>query len=163
MQIHDLLRKVVRFYRLVRASDDFKKLKYGSSFIVGTNCLIYPSQFISFGNNTAIGRDVIISTSKSGRSPIQIGDHVMIAQRVMIIGGNHEISQIDVPMDTQGEGKQGPITIEDDVWIGAGSIILTGITIGKGAVVGAGSVVTKSVEPYSIVAGNPARLIGKRI
>jgi len=86
----------------------------------------------------------------------------MIAERVMIIGGNHEFSRLDIPMDMQGEGKQGKIVIEDDVWIGAGSIILTGITIGEGSIIGAGSIVTKSIQPYSIVAGNPAKVIRMR-
>lgn len=162
MSIKNLLKKSVRLYRFVAACDNFRQLKHGSSFIVGKNCSIYPSRFISFGNNTSISRNVTISTSVSGRSPITIGSYVMIAERVMIIGGNHEFSRLDVPMEQQGEGKQGPIIIEDDVWIGAGSIILTGVTIGKGSIVGSGTVVTKSVEPYSIVAGNPAKLIRKR-
>lgn len=58
---------------------------------------------------------------------------------------------------------QGDIIIDDDVWIGAGAIILTGVTIGKGSVIAAGSIVTKDVEPYTIVGGNPAKLIKKRV
>jgi acetyltransferase-like isoleucine patch superfamily enzyme len=156
------LRKVVRFVRFIRACDNILNLKYGTNFIIGSNCLIYPCKFIKIGDNTAIGRNVTISTSESGRSPIRIGSNVMIAERVMIIGGNHEFSRVDIPMEKQGEGKQGSIIIEDDVWIGAGSIILTGSTIGKGTIIGAGSIVTKSIEPFSIVAGNPAKLIRKR-
>ncbi|VVS91972.1 DapH/DapD/GlmU-related protein [Desulfoluna spongiiphila] len=62
----------------------------------------------------------------------------------------------------QGEGKQGAITIEDDVWIGAGAIILAGVTVGKGCVIGAGSVVTKDVPEYCVAAGNPARVVKQR-
>ena len=62
----------------------------------------------------------------------------------------------------QGFTEVDPIVIEDDVWIGARVIILKGVTIGKGSIIGAGSVVTKDVEPYSIVGGNPAKLIRKR-
>ena len=86
----------------------------------------------------------------------------MLAQRAMIIGGNHEFSDREMHIRLQGEGKQGPIIIEEDVWIGAGAIILSGVTIGKGAIVSAGAVVTKSVESFNIVAGTPARTIGVR-
>ncbi len=86
----------------------------------------------------------------------------MIAQRTMIIGGNHEFADTSVPMRLQGEGKQGEIVVENDVWIGAGSIILSGVTIGHGAVIAAGAVVTKSVAPQTIVGGNPAKVLGTR-
>ena len=114
------------------------------------------------GDNVFIGRNCSITTSASGRSPLSIGNNVMLPERVQIIGGNHAFDRIDIPISQQGEGKQGAITIEDDVWIGASAIVLTGVTIGKGSVVAAGSVVTKDVEPYSIVAGNPARFIKSR-
>ncbi|QFT08590.1 Putative acetyltransferase [Vibrio sp. THAF190c] len=104
----------------------------------------------------------MISSSRSGLSPIKLGNNVMVAQNVQIIGGNHAFNRTDLPMMFQGEGKQGPIVIENDVWLGASCIILTGVTIGEGAIIAAGSVVTKSVEPYSIVGGNPAKLIKKR-
>lgn len=114
------------------------------------------------GDNVFIGRNCSVTTSSSGRSPIRIGNNVMLAERVQIIGGNHAFDRTNIPINQQGEGKQGAITIEDDVWIGASAIVLTGVKIGKGSVVAAGSVVTKSVEPYFIVGGNPAKLIKKR-
>lgn len=159
----NLLKKIIRYIRILRACDNVSSLKRGKNFLVGPNCQVYPCRYISFGDNSFLGRNVTISTSASGRSPIVIGNDVMLAERVMIIGGNHEISRTDIPMNRQGEGKQGSIVIEDDVWIGAGSIILSGVTIGKGSVVGAGAIVTKSIPKYSIAVGNPARVIKNRI
>lgn len=158
----NLLKKFIRYIRFFLACDNINSLKRGKNLIVGPNCKLYPCKYISIGNNLFVGRNVTISTSESGRSPIKIGNDVMLAERVMIIGGNHEILRTDIPINEQGEGKQGEIIIEDDVWIGAGSIILTGITIGKGTVIGAGSVVTKSIPEYSIAVGNPVRVIKNR-
>jgi len=76
----------------------------------------------------------------------------MIGPNVSIPGANHNFDSIDVPMNMQGNTIKGTI-IEDDVWIGANSVILDGIAIGKGSVIRAGSVVAKDVEPYSIVGG----------
>lgn len=100
----------------------------------------------------------MISTSNSGSSRISIGQDVMLNQDVMLTGGNHNIQLVSTSMDKLGEGKQGAISIGNDVWIGARSIVLTGVTIGDGA----GSVVTKSVPSNTIVAGNPAKIIGMR-
>ena len=86
----------------------------------------------------------------------------MIAPHVMLAGGSHNFSDTNVPMKLQGHKAKG-IVLEDDVWIGANSVILDGVRIGKGAIVGAGAVVTKAIEPYAIVGGNPARTIGHRI
>lgn len=115
---------------------------------------------IHFMDNIFISSNTSITTNEYSR--VTIGNYVMIAHNVLIIGGNHDISRKDIPMMLLDKGKQGDITIEDDVWIGAGSIILTGVTIGKGSVIGAGSVVTKSIPEYSIAAGNPAVVIKKR-
>jgi len=130
---------------------------------IGKHVDINPIREVSFGKNVSISKNTSITTSSNGKSKIYIGDDVMIGHNVLIIGGNHNISRRDIPMNQQGEGKDGPIIIENDVWIGAGSIILTGVTVKQGSVIGAGSVVTKDVPAYSIVAGNPAKLIKKRL
>jgi maltose O-acetyltransferase len=91
---------------------------------------------------------------------IEIGNDVMLGPKVVIWGRDHGFRKNEI-MRTQPRMKQ-KIIIMDDVWIGAGAIILKGVTIGTGAVVAAGAVVTKDVEPYSIVAGVPAKKIGER-
>ncbi len=78
---------------------------------------------------------------------------------VVMIGENHQSAKRDVPMRLQGYKKFPPIRIEDDVWIGARVIVLPGVSIGKGAIIGAGAVVTKDVPAYAICVGNPARVI----
>ncbi len=155
------LKLIVRFIRMLFATN-FKSVKRGKNLAIAPGVKIYPSKFISFGNNVMVGRDVIISTSQSGGSPISIGDNVMIAHRTLIIGGNHEYSRTDIPINQQGEGRQAPIIIKEDVWIGANCIILSGITIGKGSIIGSGTVLTKSVPEYSIVVGNPGKVVKSR-
>ena len=82
---------------------------------------------------------------------------------VIIFSRNHNFKEKHKLIHEQGYTGQCTVIIEDDVWIGARVIILPGKIIGKGAVIGAGSVVTKDVAPYSVVAGNPARKISNRI
>jgi maltose O-acetyltransferase len=86
----------------------------------------------------------------------------MMGPRVTILTQNHAFSDPERPMNEQGAAEVAPVTIEDDVWIGMATIILPGVTIGTGAVVGAGSVVTRSIPPYAVSAGNPARVIRDR-
>jgi acetyltransferase-like isoleucine patch superfamily enzyme len=96
-----------------------------------------------------------------GHAGIRIGRDVLLANDVQIICGNHTFSRRDVPIRAQPpEGK--PIIIEDDVWLGASAIVLGGVTVGQGSVVGAGSVVTHSLPPYSIARGVPAQVVGVR-
>jgi acetyltransferase-like isoleucine patch superfamily enzyme len=92
---------------------------------------------------------------------LTIGDDVSIAHSVSILTTNHNYADLDLPIRDQGVQERAT-TISDDVWIGCGSRILAGVTIGKGAVVAAGAVVTKDVEPYAVVGGVPARQIGSR-
>jgi acetyltransferase-like isoleucine patch superfamily enzyme len=92
---------------------------------------------------------------------ITIGDDVLIGPYVLIHSGNHRFDDLSVPIRLQGH-LQASIHIEDDVWIGAHAVILKGVTIGRGAVVAAGAVVNRDVEPYTIVAGVPAKKIGER-
>ena len=91
---------------------------------------------------------------------VSIGSHTLIAPQVFITDHSHRTSA-NVPIDAQGITSKA-VAIGEDVWIGTKSVILAGVTIGDGAVVGASSVVTHDVEPFAIVAGAPARLIGRR-
>lgn len=111
----------------------------------------------SVGKGVYFPSDLIITQNLvDDQAKIILGDRVSIAPRVMLLALSHpNASAIRSSIDT----SKHTITICNDVWVGAGAIILNGITIGEGAVVGAGSVVTKDVEPYTIVAGNPAKKI----
>jgi len=86
----------------------------------------------------------------------------MISPRVSIYAENHVFDSTEDTIKSQGV-KRKTVVIEDDCWIAANSIILAGVTIGKGSVVAAGSVVSKDVPPYSVVAGVPARIIKSRL
>lgn len=89
----------------------------------------------------------------------------MFGPGVHIHGGNHKIDEIGRLLKHTSQKKQGDdkqVTIEDDCWIGANTIILSGVTVGKGSVVGAGSVVTKDIAPYSIYTGAPERKVRQR-
>lgn len=107
---------------------------------------------ILIGNHSLIGlRSTLIG-------PLQIGNHVIVAQNVVLSGLNHQYTDLTIPIQQQGVSTK-QIVIEDDVWIGANSVITAGVKIGVHSIVGGGSVVTKDVPPYSIVAGNPAKII----
>jgi len=158
------IKKFRYLFKYYLGIDKYGKIKtLYKNLKIGKNVVISPINQVEFGDDIHISSNVYIMTSSNNNSTIKIGNDVMIANNVMIIGGNHDISRVDIPMRLQGEGKQGHIIIDDDVWIGAGSIILTGVKIGKGSVVGAGSVVTKDVQDYTIVAGNPAKVIKTRL
>lgn len=94
---------------------------------------------------------------------VKIGKYVMIAPHVMIAGGNHGTKDLSIPMMFQSNESKGGVIIDDDVWIGANCVILDGVTISKGAIIAAGSVVTKNILEYEIVAGNPAKAINNRL
>lgn len=113
------------------------------------------SKNISLGNESSIGDYSYIS------GEVCIGNHVMIAPRCVFIAMNHRFSSEYPFQEIEGEKKK--IVIGDNVWIGYGAMILAGVKVGNGSIIAAGSVVTKDVEPYSVVGGVPARLIKKRI
>jgi acetyltransferase-like isoleucine patch superfamily enzyme len=95
---------------------------------------------------------------------IRLGNAVLIAPGVMLVPSNHAFARLDVPILHQGfMASKGGIIIEDDVWIGANSVILDGVTIGRGAIIGAGSVVNRSVPANEIWAGTPAVFLRSRV
>jgi acetyltransferase-like isoleucine patch superfamily enzyme len=117
---------------------------------------------IDVGDYVSINRNPIFLAT---RSHIIIGNRVMFGYNVIIIGGNHNTSVVGKFMvDVQEKRPQDDqdVTIEDDVWVGSGAIILKSVRIGRGSIIGAGAVVNKSVLPYSIIAGVPGKRISIR-
>src|SRR5690606_29379537 len=96
------------------------------------------------------------------RGPVSIGDDVMMGPDVVIITSNHNFSNTDTVMRSQGHLPSQRVIIGNDVWIGVRVIILPGVSIGNGVIIGAGAVVTKDVPDFAIVAGNPAKFIRYR-
>ncbi|WP_316929397.1 acyltransferase [Niabella soli] len=113
-------------------------------------------------NNTVgavrIGSNSIIGLSNVVIGPVTVGNNVLFAQHVVLSGLNHNFQDVTIAPVQQGI-TTGEIIVEDDVWIGANATITAGIRIGRHAVIGAGSVVTKDVPPYSVVVGNPGKII----
>lgn len=127
------------------------RLQQGAVVYMGTE--IRHPRGIVIGCYTTIGHNCILD----GRGGLHIGDRANLSSEVMIWTVQHD------PQSPTFEVVSGPVVIEDYVWISSRAIILPGVTIGNGAVVAAGAVVTKSVEPFTIVGGVPAKIIGKRI
>lgn len=122
------------------------------------NCVLRSSTgYIHIGKYVSLNRSGIIL----GAGGVVIGNYVRIGPRVNILSNNHVFTSRSIPIMKQGKSLK-KIVIEDDVWIGANVTIVPGVTIKKGAVVGAGTVVTQNIDKYHIMAGVPARVIGTR-
>lgn len=126
-------------------------LQLGVDSSIHMGCFI-TGHFIEIGSNTVINR----FTYLDGRVPLKIGNNVNISH------GTHIQTLTHDPQNPDFICQCNPVVIEDHVWIGARAIILPGVTIGEGAVIGAGSVVTKNVPPYTIAVGSPARVVKDR-
>jgi acetyltransferase-like isoleucine patch superfamily enzyme len=111
-----------------------------------------------------IGKDVFMGEGMYISAEVDIGDRVMFGPQCMILGGDHiferlgEFTRYIKPLNNENIKK---IVIEEDVWIGARVSILKGVRIGKGAVIGAGSIVNKNLPPYCVSAGNPCKIVRK--
>ncbi|WP_394707686.1 acyltransferase [uncultured Bacteroides sp.] len=143
-------------YRSVRMDlPPFKRFSLGTySVVEDYSCLNNAVGDLIIGNYTRIGlRNTIIG-------PVNIGNHVNLAQNVTVTALNHNFENVELRIDEQGITTS-PVTIEDDVWVGANAVILPGVTLGKHSVVAAGSIVSHSIPPYSVCAGTPARIIKK--
>lgn len=135
-----------------------KSLKYsgGKLYLCPNSIICYPYR-ISIGYNCFINRNVYITA----RADITIGSNVLIGPGVVINSGMHHYDDPNTIIRDQGHRIQ-PITIGNDVWLGANSVIMPGVTIGDGCIIGAGAIVTKSIPPYSVAVGIPAKVIKKR-
>ena len=147
--------KVVGFipsHYLIRFFYRISGIKIGKGSTIHMGAVFYNSRNIEIGADTIVGERAVLD----GRDKLIIGNHVDIASEVIIYNGQHDIN------DESFKAVFAPVLIEDYVFIGPRAIILPGITIKKGAVVGAGAVVTKDVEEFKVVGGVPAKEIGER-
>lgn len=147
-------------YNLLRPSDkgnqqDIMNKLLGS---VGVNYEIRPPFYCDYGFNISIGENFFanFNTVFIDCSRIVIGNNVMFGPNCCIDGAGHPTDSI---RRNAGFEYAYPITIEDDVWLGSGVHIMPGVTIGRGCVIGAGSIVTKDIPPYSLAVGNPCHVI----
>jgi maltose O-acetyltransferase len=142
----------------------FSKIRYfllknfiksaGDHLTIESNVFLGDGRDIEFGSHIQINEDCWIRN-------VRIESYSMIGPRVMILNYGHNTSGTE-PMIFQGIRKYDQTIIEENVWIGASAIVMPGVRIGTGSIIGAGSVVTKNVEPNSVVGGNPAKLIKTR-
>lgn len=130
-----------------------------NNFVLGNDSTIEDFTTINNGvGDVLIGDRVRIGMSNVLIGPVTIGNDVMLAQNIVLSGLNHGYEDINIVPHKQPVTKK-KITLEDEVWIGANSVVVAGVTIGKHSVIAAGSVVTKNIPPYSVAVGNPARVI----
>jgi len=131
----------------------------GEDVIIGRHSAIQAKNgSIQIGKKTNIGPQCVISANNS----VTLGEELLIGAFCYIGGGLYHSERTDIPMVRQGMYSKGPLIIEDDVWLGAGSIVLDGIHVGRGCIVGAGSVVTRNLPEYSVAVGTPAKVIRER-
>lgn len=136
----------------------------GKRVHLGANCRLWAPSGILIGDDAYLGKDVHIETNAV------IGRYCLVANRVAFVGRHdHDFRIVGIPVrfspwvgDCGATNASEAVVVEDDVWIGFGSTVLSGVRIGRGSIVAACSVVVRDVPPYSIVAGVPARVIGSR-
>lgn len=128
----------------------------GSGIIVKPHAYVGRAVGLRLGDRAELGRNARID------QPVTIGDNVLMGPDVVILTVLHGFEDPDVPIYMQGKQETRPVVIGNDVWIGMRVIILPGVTVGDGAVLGAGAVVTKDVPAWAVVGGNPADVIRMR-
>jgi len=134
--------------RIMASAGKHINIERGASFTENT----------SIGSNSCIGINYRIQEGK-----VVIGNNVLMGPDVLIFTTNHESARTDIPICMQGNTESKPVVIEDDVWIGARVIILPGVTVRRGCIVGAGTVLTKTFPEYSVIAGNPGKVVKNRL
>lgn len=155
--------------KVVYLVKDDKALMISNGVYIGANSVIsvrdenfvgaFKNSYLSIGENTYIGEN---NNIRASGGTVNIGANCLISQNVTIVTTNHNIKKGEL-INKQGWSLvNNYITIGDDVWIGASSVVLPGVTIGSGAVIAAGSIVTKNVDENAIVVGNPAKLLRYR-
>lgn len=145
---HAVIRRLTRMDLL-----PFNDFRIGAYSVIEDFCTINNGV-----GNVIIGNHSLLGMSNVVIGPATIGNNVILAQHVVISGLNHNYTDPETAISRQGVSVR-PVIIDDDCWIGANAVITSGVTIGKHAVIAAGSVVTKDIPPFTVAAGNPARLV----
>jgi len=161
-----IIRILKKIRNLILIKIIWRRYKFGNGFHAGRGVSLWAKNMIEIGENFYIGRFSQIECDT------KIGDNVIFANYVALVGRyDHNYQQIGVPTrlasqirdaDYNWKGLNSKIIIEDDVWIGYGAIVMSGVKIGQGSIIASGSIVTKDVEPFSIYGGTPARKIANR-
>jgi acetyltransferase-like isoleucine patch superfamily enzyme len=159
------------------------EVRFGHDVFISDGCVVHapePDSVLAFGDRTTLWDGCLLQIGPGGRLAIgadchlqpgcvitafgrvEIGDQVQMAPRCALYPYSHDWSDGTRPIREQPIRSKGGIVIESDVWLGYGVVVLDGVRIGKGAVVGAGSVVTRDIPPGRVAAGVPARVIGSR-
>ena len=158
------LRRLATTTRLARARAPVRI--FGTDLHVGSRPRLWASEYLEIGDHSYLGHEVCIETN------CRIGRHVLLANRVALVGRrDHDFRTLGVPVrfghwvgstKSPSPFRHDAVVIDDDVWIGFGAVVLSGVHVGRGAIVAAGSVVKNDVAPYTVVGGNPAVPIGQR-
>lgn len=141
-----------------------KNITIGKNFGISQFCQLYcqdpeSGSKLVIKDDVLLNNNVIITADHGGQ--ITIGNKTMIGPFTILRAANHKFDDLNIPIADQGH-QPGVITIEEDVWIGAHVTVLKDVNIGKSSIIGAGSIVTRNIPPYSIAVGNPARVIRSR-
>jgi acetyltransferase-like isoleucine patch superfamily enzyme len=158
--IKRIWQKIYRIYAVRKNVEGCKNIH------IGLGSILWAPSKLTVGDHVYIGKNCTIEVDGA------IGNDVVIANQVGIIGRwDHDYTVVGKSIrnapwigdpDYRGAGKGKQVVVEDDVWIGYGAILFSGVRVGRGAIVGAGAVVTEDVRPYDIVVGVPARPVGRR-
>ena len=171
MKLKRLFGKLFYHTVAVHLPMSFSKFSFGSrqirqfcAHLILDNCgkWVNIEKGAHFGDGLAIGNGSGIGAYSNIPSDVSIGENVMMGQECLFFTQNHRFTDLSIPMKNQGMNQSFPITIGNDVWIGARVIILPGVHVGDGAIIGAGAVVTKDIPSYEIWGGNPAHFLKSR-
>jgi galactoside O-acetyltransferase len=145
-----------------RHDDDDHALVLGDDVILSVSVMIScKNGCVAIGARTGLSAHTLIHATNN--CPVHIGEDVIVGPQCYIAaGGNYNFDRLDVPIKEQGIAHDGGVTLENNIWLGAKTTVLGGVTMHSGSIAGAGAVVTKSIPENSICAGVPAKVIKQR-
>lgn len=163
LSLHRELARRGSFGKMPLLGEPLEMLR-GGRLVLGEGCVLEPLVWFTGGSEGRIilGEGVLLNVGVmvAALDLVEIGDHTMVANGSVITDSNHRFDDRSLPVTWQGFTSKGPTRIGANCWLGANVTVTSGVTIGERCVIGAGSVVTTDIPPFSIAAGVPARVIG---